>query len=166
MCKKPVKRTETREENRFHKTEAAEALRREMKHCVEELFSDDPLQQLDRGKFSNYIASSHSPEQSISPTHLTPPAPFYYCGCQGWPMDTPQPCPNAGGRCFFSTNQVAKMIGIHFPPPMAGRQQSPNYYIPWKSENLSTNGLSDKTIILVGIYHQQLGGTILLYNGL
>ena len=55
MCKKPVKRTETREENRFHKTEAAEALRREMKHCVEELFSDDPLQQLDRGKFSNYI---------------------------------------------------------------------------------------------------------------
>lgn len=47
---------ETGEENRFHKTEAAEASRREMKHRVEELFSDDPLQQLDPGKFSNYIA--------------------------------------------------------------------------------------------------------------
>ena len=65
---------ETGEENRLHKTEAAEASRREMKHRVEELFSDDLLQQLDRGKFSNYIASSHSPEQSISPTPLMIPS--------------------------------------------------------------------------------------------
>ena len=38
----------------------------------------------------------------------------------------------------------------------------PVTYIPWKSKDHEFNSLSEKTIILVGIYNQQFQGTIIL----